>query len=83
MKIAVIHGERRLRQEIDNFCTDCSKRRSVYNFCEIKNQRACKKVQEAFKGRIHGDQKDEYVRHTQYREVKEPFNRFCEIDFVD
>jgi hypothetical protein len=60
-KIIVIHGEKRLKKEIDKYCTECSKRRSQWDWCDYKNQRACKKVQAAFKGKIHGELKEMYI----------------------
>lgn len=60
----IVHGEKRLLEEINDFCYKCSTSRSVYEWCYIKNQKACEKIQEEFGDRIIGEQKDEYVRRS-------------------
>lgn len=60
-KIIVIHGEKQLIKDIDNHCRRCSIHRP--DWCNFKNQRACKKVQADFKGRLHGELREMYVFH--------------------
>ena len=84
MRVVVIHGDPRLRKEIDNFCSDCSKHRSLSDWCYIKNQKACKIIQAHFGKRIHGEQKDEYQRHENMITVWESENdRFGNIEVAN
>lgn len=76
--IIVMHGEKRLRKEIDNFCRKCDSD-PYRGWCYIKNQRACEKVQANFGDRIHGTQKDEYVCHPSFITITSPANRFTNI----
>jgi hypothetical protein len=69
-KIIVIHGEQRLRRDIDNYCSECSRRRSQWDYCNFKNQRACKKIQQDFAGRLRGELKEMYVFHSQFIKVE-------------
>jgi hypothetical protein len=82
-KIIIVHGEKKLQKEIDWCCIDCSKHRSLSDWCNYKNQRACPKIKVNFKGRIDPNEKNEYPHPGRgARMVYKPLERFDTVDVV-
>lgn len=48
----VIHGIERTNRDVHNFCQDCSKRRSIFEWCRIRRLIDCNKLKVAFDDRL-------------------------------